>query len=430
MRTKALLEGHRSLCLIGLGYVGVPLLASFSDIIKVVGVDTDEAKINSLNQGIDPNQEFASDSFNLDNIKLCSNLNEVLNCDTYIVTVPTPITKNKTPNLSPLKSASKSIGQKLKKGDLVIFESTVYPGCTEEVCIPILEQESNLEFQKDFNVGYSPERINPGDKVHRLDNTIKIVSGDNPDTLLEVSEIYRLIINAGVHKADSIKVAEAAKIVENVQRDVNIALMNELALIFDRIGINTNSVLEAASTKWNFHRYSPGLVGGHCISVDPYYLTYKAQELGYFPNVILSGREVNNRISRFLSNKIVQHIGKFGLSLSEARVLIKGVTFKENVSDLRNSKVIDLINHLLSYSIHVDVVDPWANAAELNKNYGIKLASTPSGKYDCIVVSVKHKQFLELDELYYSNILKPDGLLFDVKNQYSGKLKNIAVWSF
>ena len=427
-RVERLLNGESKLCLVGLGYVGMPLLVEFSKHMDIVGVDIDMNKISALSKGVDPNGEFEANAFDQSRVDLTTDLREVSLCDIYVLTVPTPITAYKTPDLGPLVAASKAVGQVLKKGDLVIFESTVFPGCTEEVCLPLLVEESGLSYPGDFNIGYSPERINPGDKVHTLSNTMKIVSGDDSDTLEEVAQLYEMIVHAGVHRAPNIKVAESAKIVENVQRDLNIALMNELALIFDKMDISTQDVIEAAGTKWNFHKYYPGLVGGHCISVDPYYLIYKAQELGYYPQVIMSGRDVNDRISGVITNKIVQHLTRNKIPAHEAKVLFYGCTFKENVSDLRNSKVLETIVQLNQFEVSVDIIDPFVDQlpSQVDK---ISLVEAPVGQYDCLVFAVKHTEFMEQDAFYYESILEENGLFIDVKGAYHGYIDTREYWS-
>lgn len=426
---ESLLQKEQKLCVVGLGYVGLPLVAAFSPKVSVVGYDIDKEKVKRLVLGLDPNNELPPNSFDPNEVHFTSNLNDISDCRVYIVTVPTPITKNNTPDLEPLKSASQSIASVIKKGDVIIYESTVFPGCTEEICIPILEELSGLTSSIDFFVGYSPERINPGDKMHTLSNTIKIVSGQNEKTSDFVSLLYEQVITVGVHRSSSIKVAEAAKIIENVQRDLNIALMNELALIFDKMNINTQDVIEAAGTKWNFHKYYPGLVGGHCISVDPYYLTYKAQEMGYTPDVILSGRKVNDEISSVITKKVLQCLSTLKITPSEARVLVMGVTFKENVSDIRNSRVLDLINELMSYGIKIDAFDPYANKEVFKRTMRFELADQPSGTYDCIITAVGHASFMSWDEKSFINILKPSSKLIDVKAIYRNKFKTIKSWS-
>jgi UDP-N-acetyl-D-galactosamine dehydrogenase len=419
---------NKPICVIGLGYVGLPLLLAFGEHFSVIGYDVDQSRIDELNQSTDRNHTYSRHDFESKRIIFTSNIDDIKQAIIYIVAVPTPITKQKTPDLTLLKSATKTVALCLQKNDMVVFESTVYPGCTTEVCIPILEDISKLKTPVDFKVAYSPERINPGDKIHTIKNTIKVVSGIDDETVEAVSQLYSSIISAGVHRAPSIKVAEAAKIIENVQRDLNIALMNELALIFNKMDINTHDVIEVAATKWNFHKYYPGLVGGHCISVDPYYLTYKAQELGYFPDVILSGRKVNDHFSRFISSKVVQFLSGLNDTLSSSRVLVMGITFKENVSDVRESKVVELVKDLLKYHIQVDIVDPHASTQEVMKNYNLELKDKIALNYDCIILAVKHQEYLEFDEVHFFNLLGKQGLLIDVKGIYKGQFSKFEYW--
>lgn len=425
----SIINHNAAIGIVGLGYVGLPLVVAFSQYIKVIGFDIDHEKVAALKAGKDPNMEVDMSELRTDHVEFTDDLSLLSTCPIYIVTVPTPITKNKTPDLRPLKSASEMIGQLLQPGDLVIYESTVYPGCTEEYCVPILSSQSGLRMPEDFKVGYSPERINPGDKVHTLTNTIKIVSGIDEVTAEVVANLYSLIIEAGVHRAATIKIAEAAKIVENVQRDVNIALVNELALIFDRMDIDTHQVIDAAGTKWNFHKYYPGLVGGHCIGVDPYYLTYKSQELGYYPQVILSGRKVNNDISTVVAKKVLHLLADQDVNLSEARVLILGVTFKENVRDIRNSRVIDVIHELQSYQMNLDIIDPHVDEDYLLKSTAIELTDTPSGRYHCIIAAVKHKVFEDLSEQYFEDILHQGAHIIDIKGMYKNVFERIPIWT-
>jgi UDP-N-acetyl-D-galactosamine dehydrogenase len=346
----------------------------------------------------------------------------------FIVAVPTPIDEHNLPDLKPLISASTTVGKVLKKGDYVVYESTVYPGCTEDDCVPVLEKESGLKFNKDFKVGYSPERINPGDKEHTITKILKVVSGCDAESLENISRVYEIIVEPGTHKASSIKVAEAAKIIENTQRDVNIALMNELSIIFSRIGINTYDVLEAAGTKWNFLKFSPGLVGGHCIGVDPYYLTYKAEALGYHAKIINSGRYVNDSMGGYVAKNCVKKIIASGKNISKAKVLVMGATFKEDVSDIRNSKVADIVKELQSYGVKVDVVDPHADTEELMHEYGFGL-STQGKSYDGVIVAVNHKEYRNLDEKYFVKLLGKKGVLVDIKGIYRGTIKDLSYWS-
>ena len=416
-------------CVIGLGYVGLPLLLSIGKHRLAIGYDTDAKRINELKSGVDRNGTFSSSDLQVENVLFTSDEADIQSVTVYIVAVPTPITKYNTPNLHALRLAATTIGRHLAQGDLVIFESTVYPGCTEEYCIPILDSTSKLKAGIDFKVGYSPERINPGDKVNTLANTQKIISGLNAESLDAVRKVFELVVKSKLHEAPSIKVAEAAKLVENVQRDLNIALMNELSLIFDKLDIDTHDVIEAAGTKWNFQKYYPGLVGGHCISVDPYYLTYKAKEVGYYPEVILSGRNVNDNLSQNVAKKVVQIIGSQDIKLSESRILVMGVTFKENVSDIRNSKVIDLITDLTSFHIDVDIVDPYASSEELYAKANLTLQKEIRGKYNCIIVAVQHTQYKSLDEAYFLSIAKANAALIDIKGIYRKQINSMSYWT-
>tara|TARA_B110000046_G_scaffold133665_1_gene139934 strand:- start:1288 stop:2553 length:1266 start_codon:yes stop_codon:yes gene_type:complete len=401
--------------IIGLGYVGLPLAIAFADHFNVVGYDINQERVSDLNQGIDSTDE--ADLMLLqkaikNKLQLSSNLQDLDVCNIYIVTVPTPITQFKTPDLTYLISASKMIGGLLNSGDIVVYESTVYPGCTEEDCVPVLEQESGLKYNQDFYCGYSPERINPGDKINTLTKIKKVTSGSTDSIAEEVDQLYKTIIEAGTHKASSIKVAEASKAIENAQRDLNISFVNELALIFDRMEIDTQEVLAAAGTKWNFLNFKPGLVGGHCISVDPYYLAHKAESLGYYPEVILSGRRVNDTMGLFVANKVVKLMNKKGIPVRNAKALILGITFKENCPDIRNSKVPDIFEELKSFGMQVDVYDPYAQKEEVKHEYNIELTRS-LGSYDAIILAVSHKEFLELDVTG----LKKDqaSVIFDIK---------------
>ncbi len=385
--------------IIGLGYVGLPLAIAFADHFNVVGFDINQQRVLDLNQGVDRTDEADLKLLQkalLTKLRLSSDLKDLASCTVYIVTVPTPITQFKTPDLTYLTSASKMIGGLLNSGDIVVYESTVYPGCTEEDCVPVLEQESGLKYNRDFYCGYSPERINPGDKINTLTKIKKVTSGSTDSIAEEVDQLYKTIIEAGTHKASSIKVAEASKAIENAQRDLNISFVNELALIFDRMEIDTQEVLVAAGTKWNFLNFKPGLVGGHCISVDPYYLAHKAESLGYYPEVILSGRRVNDTMGLFVANKVVKLMNKKGIPVRKAKALILGITFKENCPDIRNSKVPDIYEELKSFGMEVDVYDPHAHPQEVKQEYAIDLASSMS-TYDAIILAVSHKEFLELD---------------------------------
>ena len=388
---------NNNIAIIGLGYVGLPLAVAFGSKYHTIGFDINTNRVSELANGIDKTLESDADKIKgATQLKFSSNIDDLKLCDLFIVTVPTPINQFKAPDLAPLLKASEMIGKVMKKGAIVIYESTVYPGCTEEDCVPILEKNSGLKFNEDFFCGYSPERINPGDKVNTLTTIKKVTSGSTPDVATFVDNLYASIITAGTYKAPSIKVAEASKAIENAQRDVNISFVNELALIFDRIGIDTNDVLDAAGTKWNFLKYKPGLVGGHCIGVDPYYLAHKAESLGYHPQVILSGRRVNDNMGMFIAGKVVKMMIQKGTNIKGAKALLLGVTFKENCPDIRNSKVVDIYNELIQFGLEVDVFDPHADASQVKKEYNIELQQSPS-KYDAIILTVAHKEFLEMN---------------------------------
>ena len=427
---QQLIDRETSLAVIGLGYVGLPIALEFAKKINVIGFDISQERIELMKQKIDPSNELISNDFENCSIQFTSDLTELKKASFFIIAVPTPIDDANLPDLKPLLAATKTISKVLKKGDYVVYESTVYPGCTEEDCIPLLEEESGLRFKEDFKVGYSPERINPGDKVHTLQNVIKVVSGCCEESLQEIALTYELVVQAGVHRAPSIKVAEAAKIIENTQRDVNIALINELSIIFNKLKINTFDVLEAAGTKWNFLKFSPGLVGGHCIGVDPYYLTHKAQQAGYHSRVITSGRYVNDSMGFYIAKQTVKKVIAQGKHIQEARALIMGATFKEDVSDIRNTKVIDIITELKSYQMSVDIVDPHANSEEMEKEYGVSLIQQPSNNYDAIIVAVNHHAYLELTETYFKSLFKEGkGVFIDVKGIYKSKIKDLEYWS-
>src|SRR5450759_2205313 len=416
--------------IIGLGYVGLPLAVEFGKRIPVIGFDIKQARIDELNAGHDRTREVGPEELAQAKYLTCTADPERLRaCNVFIVTVPTPVDNAKRPDLTPLIKASETVGKVMPKDAVVIYESTVYPGATEEVCIPLLEKHSGLIFNRDFFAGYSPERINPGDKEHRLPTIKKVTSGSTPETADFVDALYRSIITAGTHKASSIKVAEAAKVIENTQRDLNIALMNELALIFHRLGIDTKSVLDAAGTKWNFLKFFPGLVGGHCIGVDPYYLSFKAKALGYHPQMIDSGRFINDSMGRYIGKQTVKKIIASGKDLKGARVLIMGITFKEDVTDIRNSKVIDIIKELDDFGISVDVIDPGAGKNEVKKEYHIDLKSHTAGKYDAVIVAVSHKEYLNLDESFFASLVNEDGIVVDVKGIFRGKINNHTYWS-
>ncbi len=428
--SKDLKDKKKVIAVIGLGYVGLPIALAFAKKVKVLGFDINEERVKLMKKKIDPSNELPSLEFENSDITFTSHPNDLKKANFFIVAVPTPIDEHNLPDLKPLLSACHTVGKVLKKGDYVVFESTVYPGCTEEDCVPVLEKESGLKFCKDFKVGYSPERINPGDKEHTITKIIKVVSGCDKESLEEISKVYEIIVGPGVFKAKNIKVAEAAKIIENTQRDVNIALMNELSIIFSRMGINTYDVLEAAGTKWNFLKFYPGLVGGHCIGVDPYYLTYKAEALGYHARVINSGRYVNDSMGFYVAKNTVKRIIAAGKNPGNAKVLIMGFTFKENVSDIRNSKVADIVKELQSYSVKVDIVDPHAEPEEVKHEYGLSLIKKPQSKaYDAIIVAVNHKEYLSLNEKDFQKLLKPKGILVDVKGIYKNKISKLNYWS-
>ncbi len=423
-----IIKKEAKIAVIGLGYVGLPIALAFAKKVKVIGFDINEKRVALMNKGIDPSDELTKKDFAGSDIKFTHKLEDLKEANFFIIAVPTPIDEHNLPDLKPLIGASTTVGKVLKKGDYVVYESTVYPGCTEEDCIPVLEKLSGLKYIKDFKVGYSPERINPGDKEHTITKILKVVSGCDKESLDNISKVYEIIVEPGTHKAASIKVAEAAKIIENTQRDVNIALMNELSIIFSRMGINTYDVLAAAGTKWNFLKFFPGLVGGHCIGVDPYYLTYKAESLGYHARVINSGRYVNDSMGFYVAKNIVKRMSALGKNISKSKVLIMGATFKEDVSDIRNSKVADIVKELKSFSVKVDVVDPHADSDELQHEYGFGLNKIGKG-YDGVIVAVNHKEYISLDEKFFKSILSNKGVLVDVKGIYRGKMNNVTYWS-
>lgn len=425
-----LLQQNAQLAVVGLGYVGLPIALEFARRIRVIGFDINAGRVELMKNNIDPSNELDAEDFEGCNIEFTADQDKLKEASFFVVAVPTPIDDSNLPNLKPLLGATRTVGKALKKGDYVVFESTVYPGCTEEDCIPILEEESGLKWKEDFMVGYSPERINPGDKVHTLQNVVKVVSGCCASSLEEIAKTYELVVDAGVHRAASIKVAEAAKIIENTQRDVNIALINELSVIFNKLNINTYDVLDAAGTKWNFLKFSPGLVGGHCIGVDPYYLTHKAQQAGYHSKVITSGRYVNDSMGFYIGKQCVKKMIAQGKNMNEAKVLVMGATFKEDVSDIRNSKVIDVVNELKSFSVKVDLVDPHASSKEMEEEYGVALAEHTANNYDAIIVAVNHKEYSALIENDFKGKLKDGkGVFIDVKGIYKGKIKELEYWS-
>ena len=426
---KALVDRKAKLAVIGLGYVGLPIALEFARKTSVIGFDISAKRIEMMKQGIDPSNELVKEDFEGCDITFTDSLDVLKEAKFFIVAVPTPVDEHNVPDLIPVKKASETIGKVIKKGDYVVFESTVYPGCTEEDCLPVIEKLSGLKNITDFKLGYSPERINPGDKNHTLATIIKVVSGCDAESLEEIAKTYELVVTAGVHRASCIKVAEAAKIIENTQRDLNIALMNELSIIFGMMGINTFEVLEAAGTKWNFLKFQPGLVGGHCIGVDPYYLTYKANELGYDAEVILAGRNINDNMAKYVAKSVVQHIIKNSGDVKSSKVLIKGATFKENVSDIRNSKVADVVKALRSYYVNVDVEDPHADSEELKHEYGFGLVEKTGTDYDAVIITVPHNEYKELDENYFAGITKPHGLVADLKGIYRNRITNRNYWS-
>ena len=426
---QKILNKEATLAVIGLGYVGLPIALEFARKVKVIGFDIHAGRIEMMRNNVDPSGELEAEAFAGCNITFTNDLEVLREASFFIVAVPTPIDEHAMPDLKPLLGASNTVGKVLKKGDYVVFESTVYPGCTEEDCVPILENLSGLKFCEDFKVGYSPERINPGDKEHTLTKIVKVVSGCDAESLENIAQTYELVVEAGIHRASSIKVAEAAKIIENTQRDVNIALMNELSLIFDRLNINTYEVLEAAGTKWNFLKFSPGLVSGHCIGVDPYYLTYKAKELGYDAKVILSGRSTNDNMGAYIAKKTVQLMVKAGKDISQSKVLVMGATFKENVEDIRNSKVADVIDELKGFSVQVDVTDPYASSEDLQHEYGFSLVSELADNYDAVVVAVNHREYVNLNEQYFKDITSDKAILIDVKGIFRNKMQELTYWS-
>lgn len=416
------------IAVIGLGYVGLPLARLFATQYSVVGFDINKTRVQELNDGVDKTLEIESSTLtpilkttqDHHNGLFCThNLKDIENCNYYIITVPTPIDKNNSPNLTPLYKASETVGQVLKKNDIVIYESTVYPGVTEDECVPVLENVSKLIYNKDFYVGYSPERINPGDKLHTIDKILKVTSGSTPKVAEQINRLYARVITAGTYMAPSIKVAEAAKVIENSQRDINIAFVNELAKIFNLMHIDTKAVLEAAGTKWNFLPFKPGLVGGHCIGVDPYYLAQKAQEVGYHPEIILAGRRVNDSMGQYVASEVIKLMAKNNISINGAKILVLGITFKENCPDVRNTKAVDVINQLKSYGTQVTVLDPWASASAVKKEYQLDIIkNTPKDKYDAIVLTVAHNAFLKM---HLKTLIKPNGIIYDVK----GVLKDV-----
>ena len=425
MKIENFFKGNtEKIAIVGLGYVGLPLAVLLNKKFNLIGFDINPERIKELKNGFDRTKEISKEELINSDIEFTDNPEKISEAKVIIVTVPTPIDEHNIPDLKPIKSATKTVGKYMKKGSIIVYESTVYPGLTEEECVPILEQESKLKWKKDFNVGYSPERVNPGDKEHTIDKIIKVVAGDTPEITEFLAKLYGSVITAGIHKAPNIKTAEAAKVIENTQRDLNIALMNELSLIFNKMGIDTKEVLEAASTKWNFLKFEPGLVGGHCIGVDPYYLTFKAQSIGYHPEVILAGRRINDYMGKFVAESTVKKLIKAGKTVKGSKVLILGLTFKENISDIRNTKVIDVYNELKEYGIDVYIYDPYAYPDEVKEEYGIYLLKSVEEKtpYDAIIVAVKHKPFIEeLDFKEYKKLMGDKGkpVLIDIKGLYN-----------
>ncbi len=426
---QELVNKKKTMAVIGLGYVGLPIALEFARKISVIGFDIRADRVEMMKNNIDPSKELPSSAFEGCDITFTTDLEKLREASFYIVAVPTPIDKHKKPDLKPLLSATDTVGKVLKPGDYVVYESTVYPGCTEEDCIPILEEQSGLKFVKDFKVGFSPERINPGDRKHTLTKITKVTSGCDSESAEEIASTYELVIEAGVHRASSIKVAEAAKIIENTQRDINIAFMNELSMIFDKMGINTYEVLEAAGTKWNFLPFSPGLVGGHCIGVDPYYLTYKSAIFGHHAQIINSGRSINDGMAAYVAGKVIYILNQTFANIKDCKVLVMGTTFKENVSDIRNSKVADVIWELKRFGLKVDVVDPHASPEEIKEEYGYELAPEIEGPYHAVIVAVSHREYSDLSEEYLKSITMDGALIADLKGLYRDRLKELNYWS-
>ncbi|MBD3390680.1 MAG: nucleotide sugar dehydrogenase [Chitinivibrionales bacterium] len=404
------------ICVVGLGYVGLPLAVEMARKFPVTGFDINARRVKTLQGGSDPNGEVSDAELKQARLRVTDDPAAIADADFIIIAVPTPIDKHKNPDLGPVLKASETVGKRMKRGAIVAYESTVYPGATEEECVPVLERESGMRWKSDFFVGYSPERINPGDKVHTFSSIVKVVSGDTPDTLDRVTKVYGAVVKAGVYQAASIQVAEAAKVIENTQRDINIALMNELQIIFDKMGISTKEVLEAARTKWNFLPFEPGLVGGHCIGVDPYYLAFKAEEIGHHPQIIMAGRRINDAMGRYYARELIKRLIHRGRAVRDARVLMCGITFKENVPDIRNSKVISIIEELRDFGLSIEVWDPLAYPGDVRDEYGISLVKSPAKKsYDAVVLAVKHAQFLARGERGLRKLMRKDGILYDIK---------------
>jgi UDP-N-acetyl-D-galactosamine dehydrogenase len=424
-----LIEKKAKLAVIGLGYVGLPIALEFAKRISVIGFDINAHRVALIKQKVDPSKEVETSQFEGRDIVFTSDPEDLRQASFFIVAVPTPVDRFNVPDLKPVLGASTTLGKVVKQGDYIVFESTVYPGCTEEDCLPVIESLSGLKGVKDFKLGYSPERINPGDKKNTLRSVVKIVSGCDEESLEQIAKVYELVVDAGVHKASSIRVAEAAKIVENTQRDLNIALMNELSLIFDRMGINTFDVLEAAGTKWNFLKFSPGLVGGHCIGVDPYYLTHKAESLGYEAKLIAASRFINDNMARNVARKVIQHVLRHAPDVNNTKVLVKGVTFKENVSDIRNSKIIDTVKEIQSFNIRVDVQDPFADPHEVREEYGLVLQQNVGSDYDAVIIATPHHQYVSMpvEELY--SVTRASALIADLKGIFKDRIRERSYWS-
>jgi UDP-N-acetyl-D-galactosamine dehydrogenase len=425
---NAIVKKEKKIAVIGLGYVGLPIALEYAKHVPVIGFDIKPERVELMKKGIDPSNELEAADFENRDILFTANVEDLRDAHYFIVAVPTPINEHKLPELTPLIKASETVGKVLKKGDYVVYESTVYPGCTEEDCVPVLEQFSGLKFIEDFKVGYSPERINPGDKDNTLTKIAKVSSGCDPESAENIARIYEMIIEAGVHRASSIKVAEAAKIIENTQRDVNIALMNELSIIFNKLDINTFEVLEAAGTKWNFLKFVPGLVGGHCIGVDPYYLLHKAKQLGYHAQIINSGRAINDGMGAHVTKQTIKMMLANDVVLSQAKVLVLGLTFKENVSDIRNTKVVDILKELDDYKVKYDIVDPHADLKEVKEEYDIDMNELSSG-YDAIIVAVNHDEFVNYDEDFFKSISRGNGILVDIKGIYRNNIQSMKYFS-
>lgn len=428
---QKLVDKQETLAVIGLGYVGLPIAVEFAKKLKVLGFDINSQRVEMIKQGIDPSKELPPEAFKGCDISYSADSVHLCKAKFYVVAVPTPIDEYNRPDLRPLLSATRMVAQNLKKGDYVVYESTVYPGCTEEECVPLLEEISGLKLYDDFKVGFSPERINPGDKEHTLTKIVKVTSGCDAQAADTIAKVYETIITAGVHRASSIKVAEAAKVIENTQRDINIAFMNELSLIFDRIGINTYEVLEAAGTKWNFLRFFPGLVGGHCIGVDPYYLVHKAKEVGYHPEIISAGRKINDSMGGYVAKQVIKKLLAQDKFVKKSRILILGITFKENVADIRNSKVADMVDELLSFGVQqIDIVDPYADVDEVKEEYGFTMCKAPQGKYDAIIAAVNHKPYLNLSDDFFKEHADKGCVFVDVKGSFvNNKPKGVVFWS-